>query len=47
MLLQIVKDEEIYHYSGCNLRDFDDTEFQNMLTFEFPEFSGSDVAGAL
>lgn len=47
MLLQIANDKEIYHYTGYNLGDVDDTEFQNILSPDFTEFSGSDATGAL
>ncbi|MFK7760786.1 MAG: hypothetical protein AB8B46_01500 [Candidatus Midichloriaceae bacterium] len=47
MLLQIANDKEIYHYTGYNLGDVDDTEFQNILAPDFTEFSGSDATGAL
>jgi hypothetical protein len=42
MLLQIANDKEIWHYNNNNLRDFDDTEFQNILAFDFTD---PDAAG--
>ena len=44
MLLQIAKNEEIYHFNGYDLKDYDDTEFQNILALDFTD---PDAAGAL
>lgn len=34
MLLQIANDKEIWHYNNYDLKDYDDTEFQNILAFD-------------
>lgn len=44
MLLQIANDKEIWHYNNYDLKDYDDTEFQNILALDFTD---PDAAGAL
>ena len=47
MLLQTANDKEIWHYENYDLKNHDDTEFQNILAPEFTDCSSSTTTEAL
>lgn len=45
-LYKMTQEDDIPHYTGYNLKDYDDTEIHK-ISHDYSEFSGSDAAGAL